>query len=494
MRPAEAWLSGAIPSEYKKEHPDRAGLFDAWKLARDAYSACGGFLSGEYIEPFPAELKRALMGKVNKLEIRKRLAKNHIPRGFGTCVDKYVSYLTQEPPILSIDKGGVNLLATRDDLKLFMEDADGNGSTFADMHSNIITNSLTAGAHLALIDMPTIQDGEAATNERDRLSKRQIPYIALIPIEHLMDFEADKMGQLIWARLATGFDGIGLPNQYRVWARNFWVDLDKSFVPGLPVPHPVGRVPICIYSANFMQPGRAFVQSPLQNIARYDKDEYNAQSELTQIRRDCAYPVRYGPKLDEGKADLGSTEWIGVETGDTTPGQITADVGAIDALLRIIENIQSKKADESGIPEMSGQPVEESGVARSYRFRLLEKSLSGIASMLRKPTTDMLYYVMRWIEGPGAEAYTYRATYPSAFDVKSVEDDFNTLTELRALGYAPPTLEQELVKRIAAKSLPQGSEKLLEDIAWELENNSMERASQMRGRTKIGLVDKPARL
>lgn len=472
FRAASLWDTEQIASSKIREmNPSVLSLGKDWKLYRDCYSSSGGFIDGSYLSPFPGE---AGYTGFDKLGERKRLASYEIPADYRKYNDIYAGYLTQERPVVKVLLNETNLLDTDEGWQAVMDDADGEGSSFTDVAKDLILEALITGSCACVVDQPFVEI--VPTNQQERIGMKLWPFARLIGIENIIDWEFDPNGQFEWVKIGEGWDQSKQAFEtYKVWTKAKWILFGhdgKRIIEGL---HPCGEVPVVIFYGDRTVIDDIHCHPLLRAVAHLDVAEYNRMSELTEVLRNCAFPRYYGPPLDKDtgqKGQAGTLNYIQVQQGDQTPGVLNADTGAPASIQAAIESIRIKKQDLSGLPESSGQPVVESGVAKSYRFRQLERRLVGLGKLFERPLRSILRLFAGWIGGmPASDDYTFKVNMPDSYDVFSVKDDLDLLTSMDMLSGMSPTLKKEIHKRMAQKLLPQDSDDVYAIIKAEIEND-----------------------
>ena len=255
-------------------HPEYAAHLDVWVAHLAAFEGDGGFLTGEYLWPYPAESETDYLR-------RQKMARYH--NYVETLVDLYVRFMFTQ---------GVKRTSTNSEFNAWLENVDGAGTAISDLLKRLPALALVPGHAAVLVDKtPEAPVGPSKADERAQV------FATVFTATAIADWRFDRNTlaavKLIEASPATDITEAQATEdakRWLIWDREGWArysskgDLLDGDVPDL------GLVPLAILrpkpSLLSLMLGRALVSNV--NVIRA---LYNRASEEDNVLRDQAFSL-----------------------------------------------------------------------------------------------------------------------------------------------------------------------------------------------------------
>lgn len=454
-------------------HPDYAANLASWTLLIEAFEGQGGFLTGAYLDAFPAEDKA-------EFQSRQQAARYH--NYLESLVDLYARFVFTQ---------GVQRQSKSEDFNAWLRDVDGAGLDINGLMRRVLSLGLVTGHAGVLIDKTADEaGGPAVADEASR------PVATVFSSVAIPDWRFDAAGLsavklLEAAPSAPITEAQDDAQQYLIWTRDGWArftsegELAGAGVPGL------GLVPFVVFRPKpaYTSPmiGRALV--PNANVI---KAIYNRDSEEDHVLRTQAFSVLTvsvpeGGNVQQAKEHLGSM--IGATKALVVQGEIdykTPDTGVPQA---IRENSRSliESMYRAAHVRVKGDGLQaESGESIRLQYTELNEALQGISRHLQQVEQEIARCYFAWqTPTPEAAQAAYEAaqvevTYPNEFFLDAIKVDLEAWDLALKLDLGQ-TMEAR-IKRMAVRRLdPDITPEELAKIDADIERMAQEPAPTLGG-------------
>lgn len=428
----------------KQFHPEYERMVPQWSFFLDAYEG-GGAFTGKPAYLFSHARETA---EDRAFRLRRVVYYNYC----RSIIDIYVSYIYRREIVRESDHPL---------FKRFLRDIDLRGS---DMNSFMATQvapmAQVLGVVFVVVDMPPAPKGLRTAYEEQSLGIR--PYARLLLPFNLVDWELDREGEFVWAKVREivpsgrgPFDERGgLRWRYRIWTRRRWflLDEDGNFLNpngSDGEPHPVGAVPIArIYNERSFINALAGV-SALQDIAPICQRIYNLSSLLDEfLYKQCFSFLAWPGDVDIERLSTSNIASLDPETR-LLPTYITPPTDPA----RFIESQIEKSIKEiyrlARIRYAVVETHPESGIARAIEFHDTNNILAKKARNLEDGEYQILRLMFAWL----GEDVDFRVVYPKEFSVRAADEEIREVVRVMELDLSR-SLNARLAKRLIRRILP----------------------------------------
>lgn len=284
--------------------PFDASNFGKYALLDDAYRGSGGFESGDYIIPHPAE-------KADKYARRQQMS--YYINFIKPIIDSHVNPIFKSEPV----RNGMSDL-----FKVFMKDVDGNHTPLTRFMKKAAIRAKLHGVEFIVIDAPQIDEGTVLT-KKQAIDERIYPYLYLVSPSQVTDWATDKFGRLISITYSLENDVIDEQGKTQSVTETWtWTDSickkvvkDKETI----FTNPIGKIPVVPLYGVINATDDLIPQSDLYGVARSSLALYNCLSEMRCKNNSQAFSVLIYP--------------IGEEDDYENPEQDPIQIGVSDTLL-----------------------------------------------------------------------------------------------------------------------------------------------------------------
>lgn len=405
-------------------HPQYAAHVDSWRVHMDAFEGAGGFLTGEYLWPYPSEGE-------SEFTKRQKMARYH--NYVESLVDLYVRFLFTH---------GVKRECQDEGYNAWLQNVDGAGTSIDELLRRFAALALIPGHAALLVDKtPDEPTGPSRADETSRV------FVTIFAAPSIADWRFEG-NQLVGAKLIEAAPDTDLitavpqeeQQQWLLWDREGWArftnkgELIAGDVPTL------GLVPLVVLrpKPRLTSPilGRALISNA--NVVRA---LYNRTSEEDEVLRTQAFSTlvvsvpsdgnviqareQLGNVLGASKALViqGTAEY---KTPDqNVPGAIRDNVGFLIA--EIYRSAHMRYTRDS--------LAAESAEAIRLQYTELNEMLQGFAKGLAQAERDIARAYFAWTE-PTPEAADaaferaqVQATYPDEFFLDALITDLEAWAE-----------------------------------------------------------------
>lgn len=471
-------------------HPRVQELRPSWAVLADAYEGDGGFLTGEYLDQFPAEMTA---------DFDKRKAQVRYHNFLETLIDLYVRHCCSQ---------GVSRATTNAELQAWWDDVDGTGTSIQDFMRGVAAHALNLGHCAVLVDKtPDAPLGPSKADERARVIATRFPATSLLDwqLTDRQDLAAVKLLEAAPEGALTAEPTDDAAAQYALWNQTEFARFDQDgALVGEDGTHGLGLVPVAILrpkpSTKYAVVGRPLVRADvikaLLNRASEEDHVLRAQgfSLLT-----VAVPHDAGDDVVEATLaavanNFGTTRALVVRG---TVDYASPDM-AIPAAIR--ENMQFLIRElfrAAHVPYEQDSRDAESAESRRLKNAELNEMLRALAQALTACELRMARFWCGWSSNTPDEAERlFKAAavsvqYPTEFFTHELIDDLQAWGESVKFGLGE-TFEKRLKKRAVRRIEPDMPAPDLQKVDAEIdalptaqqlkEAEAQKRAQEMRDR------------
>ncbi len=280
-----------------RSHPAYDLHADSWQVQLDAFEGDGGFLTGDYLWPYPAESAEDFMK-------RQKMARYH--NYVETLVDLYVRFMFTQ---------GVKRTSENEEFNAWLEDVDGAGTSIDEYLKRFAAIALVNGHAGTLVDKtPDEPTGPAKADETARV------FLTVFPATSIVDWRFQR-NELVGVKLVEAAPDTDLiaandddeDEQWLLWDTEGWARFtEKGALISGDVPT-LDLVPLIILrpKPSTLSPilGRALISNI--NVVRA---LFNRSSEEDNVLRDQAFSVMVCEVPPEGDVNQ-AREQMGTVVG-----------------------------------------------------------------------------------------------------------------------------------------------------------------------------------
>lgn len=413
-----------------------------YRFLLDAYLGTGGFADGSYLIPYPRETEE-------KLKRRRELA--FYPNFVKKIVDTFVNTVFSTPPARK---------DLPDEYTAYIQNTDRKNTYIDEFMKNLLRLSLIYGSVFVVIDKEN-------TQARTR-AEESLPYAVVLTPDAIENIEADEFGNITSITIKTTYGFLTFTEED--WIKSKDKDLKQVIEQGK---HALGKLPVIHVSwRESLLPTEIPVQPFILEIARLNRDLYNAISELREILRATTFPVFTLPVKDLNTLEEIRRQGITVGTenviiynpeGGGRPDYIAPSPEPIKVYLEYINMLIELIYKSVNLEFVLGTSQQKSGVALEFEFQDLNRMLSGFASRMEAIEYQIADLVMRWYD----KEFDGVINYKKEFSFRDVERELKLAYDALSLNISP-TFEIELKKNIVRLLLDEVDDWTLERIDNEI--------------------------
>lgn len=447
----------------ERVHRVYAARKQSWEILRDAFEGDGGFLTGDYLWPYPAE---------NRSEFVERQKQARYHNYLESLVDLLSRFLFTK---------GVDRQSNSDELNAWLEDVDGIGTTMSNHMRRFLVLSLVSGHATTLVDKTREQPaGPAKADEVARVIATVFPALA-VP-----DWRFGASG-LVAVKLIEAAPPVGIAEevpdeadaaQYLFWDTEGWArfnakgELIDGDTPGLEMVPLVILHPKPSYTDGMV--GRSLV------AANVVKAMYNRSSEEDTVIRQSSFSmltvsVPQGGDLNAARESVGSD--VGATRAVITYGDIeykTPDQSVAQTIRENLAYLVRELYRAAHVRFQTDSRQAESGEAVRLNYTELNETLQGIGKALEAAEHEIVRAYFAWTHPTKAaadaayEAASYEAKYPDEFFSAELMVELEAWAEAIRLDLGPTMTKR--IKRMAVRRIdPTIPEDELQTIDEEIE-------------------------
>ena len=383
-----------------------------WMFAKEAFEGSGGFADGSYIDKYPRESD-------NKYEERQKIA--YYENLFASKVNRYIGHLFKQTPTRS----SKNIM-----IQNIFDDIDNKGDNIDIFMSNFAKNAKVRGVNLILIDMPK----NIASNLKEQLDNRILPYFVEILPERVTDYKIDKFGKFEYIAFSDTIDKSTLEKKEiqeitRYYDKTKWAVFDKNNKVIEEGEHNLGACPVLIFS----ETGDFPVIGEFTQIAALAKRHYNLQSELDEILRSQTFSILtiQADNPSDVEIKLSTDNAIAYQKEVQRPDFIAPPAAPAETYQTKIKGIEAQ-IDKIAF-DINTNQAQESGIALDIKFQGLNASLSNFALRLNDLENRAFDIICRYLNINN----DVTITYPKTFSIIDTQKEITVLQEMKETVNSP---------------------------------------------------------
>lgn len=442
-------------------HPKHAQHSPSWQLMADAYDGSGGFLDGEYLWKFPAEIQ-------SDFDERKAQARYH--NYVATLVEIYVRYVSQ----------GVTRTAENPEYTAWLSDVDGAGTPMAEFVKQCATDALLQGHLGALVDKtPEPAAGPAKADEKARVIATRYPATSIT------DWRLEG-AEVVGVKLAEAapqgsitdpIEGDDDPKQWLLWDQDEWARFDREGEPINDGRHALGVVPLAMLRPLPAQ-NDPFVGRMLLGNANVIRALYNRASEEDHVLRNQGFSLltvqlpadATAEAIDKAKGEISAN--YGTSRAVVTVGTVgyeSPDMAIPQALRENMSFLVREMYRAAHVTFQSDTRAAESAESLQIKQAELTEMLRALAASLSAFELQIAQFWFAWMSSSPQEAKAafdkaqVTALYKPEFLLNDLEKDLKAWAEAVRFGL-PPEFEKRLKKRIVRRIEPDIPHDVAKDI------------------------------
>lgn len=436
-------------------------------LMLDSYYGTGGFefgaqdgaldsqadtRIGSYLVKHPRE-------HVDSYSARRKVA--YYLNYMAPVVDSHVSPLFRRETTREWNESAADLWTA------FMDDADGAGSTLAQVMREAAMPAKRDGVCFLVVTSPEV----APVNRKEQLVIR--PYIYRVEALDVVDLKRDRFGRVVSFSHLESRDGQDEP-VVRTLTPNGWsVANDKGeplesgdFATAYPT------APVVEICTGAKVRGAKLPRSGFVAIARACHRLFNLCSELDEIFRAQTFSILLYPSRDLSELTIGVNNALGFdgENAKHPPSFIAPPDGPAKLLMEQIDRLvreiyrMALLTHQTGSTNSNQQQNLASGVALRIDREALDTALGDFAGTMEKAERQIAALWSWWT----SETLEYSVGYPRDFVLQDEATMLQPLLDAWAaiLADMPPMLKNGLLKRIGTILLEDDAERLEQLIEY----------------------------
>lgn len=400
--------------------PFNASNFNKYRLLDDAYRGSGGFETGDYVIPHPAE-------KIDKYVRRQQMS--YYINFIKPIIDSHVNPIFKSEPVRS---------DMSDIFKLFLKDVDGNNTSLTRFMKKAAIRAKLHGVEFVVIDSPKIDEGVVLT-KKQVADNRIYPYLYLVSPSQVTNWATDKFGRLISITYSLENDEIDDEgNIQKVTETWTWTDTvckkvlkDKEEI----FSNPIGKIPVIPLYGVINATGDLIPQSDLYGVARSSLALYNCLSEMrcknnSQAFSVLIYPIGEEDDYENPEQDpiqIGVSDTLLYRNGQQAPKFISPSSEPNDMLMEEANLIIKEIFRQANLSFMNQQNISNvSGLAKKWDNLQLFRTILELAENLQS-VENKLALLFGLYSGDDMSSYT--VTYNKEYGVVDVTETLaNALT------------------------------------------------------------------
>ena len=448
-------------------HPRHAALSPSWAVLADAYEGDGGFLTGEYLERFPAEIQ-------TDYDERKRQTRYH--NFLESLIDIYVRHTCSQ---------GVTRSSESADLQAWWANVDGRKTGIQDFIKQVAAHALNLGHCAVLVDKtPEAPVGPAKADERARV------VASIFHAPSVLDWRLDVSRDLAAVKLLEAApqgaitdtaDEADSDKQYAIWTTAEFARFDAAGELIQDGQHQLGLVPLALLrpkpSTKYDVVGRPLVRADvitaLLNRASEEDHVLRAQGfSLLTVSMPADAPDEAVEQTQENAAQNFGVKRVLVARGTTA--YVSPDMAIPSAIRENITFLIRELYRAAHIPYVQDSRDAESAESRRLKNAELNEMLRSLAQSLSALELRLARFWFGWMSPTheAAEAAFQAAKvsvqYPTEFFTHELVDEVKALVDAFKLGLGE-TFEKRQKKRIVRRIEPDLPEDVWVTVEQEID-------------------------
>jgi hypothetical protein len=451
--------------EINREHPEYQVQRGVWRAYRDLYAG------GEQLKSRAADYllsRQREPAQVYQERLNRVFYENYV----GSIVDWYSATLFRREPVISFD--GANTRG-RQFFSTFIDDCDLKGTSLTDFYRKVFIDALVCGSGYVLVDFPKF-DGAASNRAEEDLTGVSRAYLVSVRPEELINWSKDERGNFEWIVLRserlkqrhpddsewvkqtkwTYYDR----HSYQVWEATDSGQPAALIAEGRHGLAKQGRVPL--FSMELSEGLWLLNKAGLLQLEHFNKS--NALSWALTMGL-FAMPVVFTEKqFDQMMGEsyylqLGKDDRFGWTEPDGHVFQIAAD-----NLVRLQEEIYRVCYVAQAGGSLSGN-TPQSGLSKQRDHSITQEVLRAYGDVVK----DSMKRVLRAVESAREDKLAVTVSGLDEFDIGDFSSELADAERLMRLGTGSPTLEREILKKLALKYLSDARQDIKEQITREID-------------------------
>ena len=416
-----------------------------WELVKDAYFGNGGFETGEYLKKFTRESD-------DKYNNRKEATtyENIIK----SRINKYLGNIYETRPVRASSNKAITTI---------IDDCDNKGNSLDTFMQNFIVDVKLRGVGLVLIDAPSSVN---ATNQKEQLDNRELPYIENILPENIVDFKLDKNGKFEYIAFNDTIDNSTYGKDEIVQVIRYYDKTSFKIINGEEIidsgEHNLGICPVVIFSEN----GKFPTSGEFTDLGKIALDHYNKKSELDLILREQTFSVLtiQASSTDIDGVDLSvNNALLYPKESSNKPEFIAPSESPSATYEKRLEKLEnSVKEATYDIDTSNGN---DSGIALQLKYKGLNSSLSSFAQRLEDFELRVFDIIYRYL----GDNFDIAINYNKDFNLSDIQAELSILGEVNDITDIP-TYKIEKLTKICINDLNPSSE-IADKIRSEIEDS-----------------------
>jgi hypothetical protein len=340
------------------------------------------------------------------------------------------------------------------------------------------TRALVLGWFPVVVDMPRA-DPTAATRQQ---SGELLPYATELLPCHLLDYQVDDDGVFVWAktRITTSEreSWASKPkrvDRYTIWTATgfeyYEVHEEQGVVAQDSGDHAFGVVPVVIYRSGVTVDSSLKSESALAAICIEARRLFNLISEIDEHMRAQVFAILMIPTR-EGKPPgiVGNKNALAFDPDARHPPEYLAPPSSVAAtyekrISETVKEIYRMARVEYTRASGAGQSAE----SRKTEFEQTNLAIADLADSLADAEREELILVGRGLGIPEDQLREMTVTAADSFDTEELNQELERLTQLVTVREFGRRFKSELLKRVAARVLPNLSADSLQEIEEQIE-------------------------
>ena len=442
---------------------------DSWQVQLDAFEGDGGFLTGDYLWPYPSESAEDYLR-------RQKMARYH--NYVETLVDLYVRFMFTQ---------GVRRTSTNEDFNAWLEDVDGAGTTIEEYLKRFAAIALVNGHAGTLADKTP--DAPVGPSRADELAR---VFLTVFPATAIIDWRFDR-NTLVGVKLSEAAPDTDLltthtedeAQQWLLWDQEGWArftakgELIDGDTPDL------GLVPLVILrpKPSTLSPmlGRALVSNI--NVVRALFNRASEEDEVLRTQAFSLLTVNVPPEGDVARArdQVGSV--IGTAKALVVQGEVnykTPDQSVPGAIRENISFLVQEVYRAAHMRFKRDSLTAETAEAIRLQHSELNEMLQGFAKALAQCERDIARAWFAWTyPTPEAAQAAFddakvEAVYPQEFFLDALMTALEEWAEAIRMDLGD-TMTRRIKKRAVRRLEPDMPAEDLETIDAEIDALPVER-------------------
>lgn len=341
-------------------------------------------------------------------------------------VNTYSYFLFKSPIVRDYDDKNIKL-------SYFFENCDRLGTSLTEFMGNVDSELLTVGSAWIVVDYPDIK----VRTKAEELEHNITPYLYTIKTEDILDFAKDSSGYK-WVKYKVHFD-----NEENIWD----YDIEKQITEGIAI-YSRGKYEVYTEDGELIQERTKVLSYDfvpivhleltkakpfISDIARTNRSLLNWCSLLDEIlyRQTFSWLIVPSTSTDSLASKKIGTSWAWTYDADSKhkPSFISPDSSQASTLEARCEKAIKEIYRMSNLSADPSADSNKSGVAKSYDFIAVNKTLTSLSSILEKAEKNIISFIARF-NGESVDPYDTNIKgqfdvtiqYPTDFSISALQD------------------------------------------------------------------------